>query len=426
MRASVTLSVRAGDRTRHDYRFTEPGTCLVGRAPDCGVRIGTDDSRVSRLHCLLDLDPPEVRVRDLGSRNGTYVNGVKVDECSLAHGDEIRIGRTMLRVSVTAPAPSGLTSCRHCGLAVPGTGSGNGETICGACRRTPRAVLIDLLNRVSNGDAGPKAAHGYQVLREIGRGGQGVVYLARHESSGELRAFKVLLSEAAVDPYARNGFLREIENTRALRHPNIVEFRDSGALGAAFFLACEFCEGGSVDQLTVPLPPERAVKIALGVLDGLAYAHDQGLVHRDIKPQNILLSGPVSARVPKLADFGLAKAFENAGLSGHTRTGSLGGSVAFMSRPQVIDYKFAKPEVDVWSAAASLYWLLTGSAPRRFPARTDPVMVVLSETAVPIRERAPSLPRRLAAVVDEALVDSPRIPIGTAAELRRALSDALP
>jgi len=144
-------------------------------------------------------------------------------------------------------------------------------------------------------------------------------------------------------------------------------------------------------------------------------------VHRDIKPQNILLAGSVA----KLADFGLAKALESAGLSGYTHTGSIGGSVAFIARPQVLSYKFAKHEVDVWAVAASLYWMLTGSAPRNLPTGSDPIAVVLSEPAVPIRERVPAIPRRLAKVIDEALIDDPHIKLCTADNLRRALQNAM-
>jgi serine/threonine protein kinase len=249
----------------------------------------------------------------------------------------------------------------------------------------------------------------------------------------------------AVEQFARDGFLREIKTTRALEHPNVVAFRDSGCSGATFFFAAEYCDGGSVDRLMAEsggtLAVEEAVEIVSQVLDGLAYAHSaeipgapltdgslgvsRGLVHRDIKPQNILLSGTGSTRVPKLADFGLSKAFDQAGLSGHTRTGALGGTVVFMARQQIINYKFAKPEVDVWAVAATLYNMLTGALPRDFPAGADPIMVILRERAVPIRERDRSIPQRLAAVIDEALIDNPQIAVQTADELKGALQDAL-
>ncbi|MET8130012.1 serine/threonine-protein kinase [Streptomyces sp. NPDC005065] len=201
--------------------------------------------------------------------------------------------------------------------------------------------------------------------------------------SEELVAVKVLLSGVAVDPNVRAGFLRELETTHALRHRNIVGFRGGGASDRQLFLTCEYCAGGGVDELVARrggrLPVDEAVPITLQALAGLEYAHTapvparladgsvvtaSGLVHRDVKPHNLLLDADGTVKV---ADFGLAKAFEKAGLSGYTRTGAVAGSVAFMPRPQLIDYRNTLPAVDVWAAAASLYWMLTGAAPRDFP-----------------------------------------------------------
>ncbi|MGO1051886.1 FHA domain-containing serine/threonine-protein kinase [Crossiella sp. CA198] len=382
MRTTITLS--ADDLVR-DKVFREPASCVIGRSLDCDLRLGTGDKRVSRRHCVLEIDPPEARLRDLGSRNGTRVNGEPVTgETRLLHGDEISVGATVLRFSV--------------GLS------------------------------------------GYELVRTLGQGSQGVVHLAKDLADGALVAIKTLWGEDAVDPKARNAFLREIENTRALRHPNVLEFRGAGAGGSAFVLASDYCEGGSVAELVArrgTLPVAEAVSITLQVLDALAYAHQApipwvsladggsapgvGLVHRDVKPHNIFLTGPADDPIAKLADFGLAKAFDRAGLSGHTRTGALGGSVAFMPRPQIVDYKYAKPEVDVWAAAASLYWMLTGASPRTFPPGEDPVLVVLTDPVVPIRDRDPAIPAGLAAVLDAALVDTPGIAVTKAEELAAAL-----
>ncbi|CAM5624715.1 Serine/threonine-protein kinase PknD [Streptomyces tanashiensis] len=411
MAAEVRLSVAVVGAQSMTFSYGERGTVIVGRAADCAIVASADQRQVSRHHCAFDIDPPTVRVRDLGSRNGTYVNGVRIDgpgsrAHDLADGDEIRVGTLLLRVSSVddgSPAPA-------------------------------------------DGDA-DEQIDGYTIVREIGRGAQGIVYLARQQDSGESLALKVLRPEVAIHPEAVNGFLREIKNTRVLQHPNLVRFRDAGSTGTLLYFACEYCEGGNLAQRVIEqggtLTPAVAIALIRQVLDGLAYAHSaplpavrlsdgttapaRGLVHRDIKPQNVLLSGAGPTPVVKIADFGLAKAFEHAGLSDYTRSGAVGGSVAFMPRAQMVNYKYATPAVDVWASAACLYWALTRSTPRDFPEGTDPLRVVLREPAVPIRKRNAALPTGLAALVDDILaVEDPREGVTPSAqEFRRALEEAM-
>jgi serine/threonine protein kinase len=482
------------------FVFRGPAALLVGRAEDCDLRVPADDRRVSRHHCAFDIDPPAVRVRDLGSRNGTFVNGVRLAPTptpaqtqtktpapapastpfasrpyELADGDEVRLGGVVVAVS---------------------TGAGH--------RRPdghPRP-------------AGDARIGDYTLVRELGRGAQGAVHLARHGPSGELRALKVLRPDAVLRPELVHGFLREINITRTLRHPRLVAFHEAGSTGTRFFLACEYCDGGSLARRVAerggPLAPEEAVALILQVLDGLAYLHGRHateaatdtapeatdtateaamdtateavgdsatteavgdsattgavgdsatgalaaaaaeavteavpsaagsaagpapagtdrLVNRDVKPQNILLTGPRTEPQVKIADFGLAKAFERAGLSGYTSTGALGGSVAFMPRSQIVNYKYAAPPVDVWAAAACLYWTLTGATPRDFPDGADPVGVVLREPVVPVLRRTRTLPVRLAGLIDSVLADGDAggRTVPSALEFGRALREAM-
>jgi len=411
--ASVTVAVHTGAAVE-EYVYQERATCDVGRSAECGIRIADRHRGVSRRHCRLDIDPPRLRVRDLGSSYGTHVNGVRLGrltEQPLVHGDEIGIGDVRLRVAVE---------------------EGPDEVEAG---REDRAA------------PGPTGVPGYELIRELGRGSQGIVHLARHVDTGDLVALKQVLATGTVDENARFAFRREFESIRALHHPNIVEFRGGGDRQNAFFFACEYCRGGDLERLAArhggTVPVAEALSVVRQVLAALGYAHQaalpgarrpdgaataaRGLVHRDVKPANILLAGTGSDARPlvKLADFGLAKAFEHAGLSGHTRTGALAGTIPFTARPQLVGYKYAGPEVDVWATAACLYWMLTGATPRDFPPNKDPIAVALREPVVRIKDRDPSIPAPLAEVIDEALADSPRITIRTADELAEALRDVV-
>jgi serine/threonine-protein kinase len=505
MPARITLCVTRGKLLGKEFTFEDRTTCLIGRSPDCQVQLPSDDDHrlVSRHHCLLDINPPDVRIRDFGSRNGTYVNGTMIGrraahqgaeegarlvfpEKDLKDGDEIELGKTVFRLAVVLPtlcawcgaevadedrstAESGagvrcracqnmdgptrtftpssqtVTVCSQCGRDVSGEAAAGrrGDYVCEACKQDP-LQLVERLLAGAGAASTPVAIEGYEILRELGRGGMGAVYLARQVQTGEQVAIKVMLPRVAADERATQLFLREVENTRLLSHPNIVQVRGHGNSGGAFFFLLDYCDGGTVTQLVRDrdgrLSPEEAVPIALQALAGLEHGHAVvvpnarradgqpavgGILHRDLKPSNILLCGSGPGRVAKIADYGLGKAFDQAGLSGLTQTGQVSGTPAFMPRQQVINFKYAKPEVDVWALAATLYFMLTGVPPRDFPDDEDRFRIVLETPAVPIRRRNSDLPARLAEVIDEALLDKPAIPFKTAAVFRQHLEAAL-
>lgn len=430
MTSSVTLRLVKGrlegaEPGLTEYVFDERTTSVLGRAEDCVPRLPNDERHrtVSRHHCLLDINPPDARIRDFGSLNGTYVNGRKIGqraagqtpeqgaaaasaEHDLSHGDEIRLGDTVFRVEIR-----------------------------GARQRTlvltdPGAMAKRLVDLARDGDQGLAPIAGYTLIRELGRGGMGAVYLAHHQNAGSDVALKVMLPRVAASTDARARFLREVELTRALRHPNIAALYDAGYAGGTFFFTTEYCAGGSLDVLLARrggrLDAGEAVRLACQVLEGLEHAHGRGVVHRDLTPQNILLGDTAGAPVAKVGDFGLAKAFDQAGLSGLTRTGAVAGKPVYMPRQQVINFRNVTPAVDVWALAACLYNALTGAYPRDFPPGRDPWQVILQTAPVPIRRRDPKVPKPLATIIDKALTESPRIGYQSAADLRQALLTAAP
>jgi serine/threonine protein kinase len=170
---------------------------------------------------------------------------------------------------------------------------------------------------------------------------------------------------------------------------------------------------------------DEAKPIMLQALDGLAFAHTRGVVHRDLKPGNILLIGSKPNRKAKVSDFGLAKNFEQAGLSGLTLTGTFAGTPYYMPREQVVNFKHVKPVSDVWSVAATFYNLLTGWLPRDFPKGKDPLLVVLDGDVIPIRKRDAGIPKPLATVIDRALHTNPRSRFQDATAMKDAMAQAL-
>ena len=270
----------------------------------------------------------------------------------------------------------------------------------------------------------------YDIQKKLGEGGMGVVYLVKHKKSGRLAALKVMLSKVAVNADAKQGFLREIANTRALKHPNIVEFLGNGVEKSTFYFLLEYCQGGSLYNLMQhrggSLTQAEAGPIMLQALEGLAFAHKQGFVHRDLKPPNILLSGCESQWMAKIADLGLAKSFINAGLSGMTMTGGgYAGSLFFMPHEQVVNFKYVKPVSDVWSIGASFYNMLTGNFPRPIKPGQDPVEVILNGDIVPIRQRYPQIPQDVGTVIDRSVAQDPKDRYQTAGDMLNALAKVL-
>jgi serine/threonine protein kinase len=158
----------------------------------------------------------------------------------------------------------------------------------------------------------------------------------------------------------------------------------------------------------------------LDALKGLAHAHQQGFVHRDLKPQNILLSNANA----HISDFGMAKNFQQAGLSGMSLTGTFAGTPLFMPREQFINFKYVKPVSDVWSLGATFYYLLTGLFPYPFTEKRDPIDVILNEQIVPLGKRDGSLPKALCAAIDQSLAIKPQERYGSAQEMLVALTHA--
>jgi serine/threonine-protein kinase len=183
-------------------------------------------------------------------------------------------------------------------------------------------------------------------------------------------------------------------------------------------------DAGKVLAERGPLEVGTAVRIVCQMLAGLAHAHAEGFVHRDIKPSNVLIGRGGRRRVAKLADFGLARAYEASRLSGLTMQGELGGTPAYMAPEQITHYREVKPAADQYSAAATLYKLLTDRYPHDLPVGVGlpPQLIHISTVdPVPIRSRRPELPEALATVVHAALRREPGERFADVTAFRQAL-----
>ncbi|MDT5121142.1 MAG: eukaryotic-like serine/threonine-protein kinase [Acidobacteriota bacterium] len=429
----VTLRVLSGPHAGRSFIFDQHDTFLIGRSDTAHLCL-PEDRFFSRNHCLLEIAPPRCFLRDLGSTNGTYVNGQKVQEAYLRNGDRIQGGQTVLAVEVSAeqlqptqyaghvelpPTQPAIVmvECLNCGARDQAEAASPDERLsflCEDCR-------VELRKR-------PQPIPGYEMVKVLGRGGMGCVMLARNEQTGETVAIKTLLPEVAVSDQALRRFMREIDVASSLQHPHIVRFIDRGTNKGVVYLITEFVEGADAAKLADArggrLPFQETVTIISQSLDALAFAHSHGYIHRDIKDQNILVSGTWPDYNSKLTDFGLAKSFTQTGMSGVTMAGDVAGTFTYMPPEQIRDFRNVRPISDIYAMGMTAYSLLTGTvaldiSPRANVAET--VKAIFEKPIIPVRQRVPEIPEAVATVIERAIAKDPAQRWPTAEAMRAAL-----
>jgi serine/threonine-protein kinase len=267
----------------------------------------------------------------------------------------------------------------------------------------------------------------WRLLRLLGEGGMGAVYEADSTHGEGKRAIKLLHQEFVKEDQILQRFYAEAQATRALIHPNIAQVLDSAtAEDGTPYLVMELLVGtplATYMEQGNAIPPSHAIPIIYGVLQALTVAHNQRLVHRDLKPDNLFLVRDArGAMVVKVLDFGIAKVMDVAGGMGQkTRTGVLLGTPGYMSPEQIKNSKGVDPRTDLWSVGIILYEMLTAKQP--FPADNEFARLtsVLTEDVVPIEKSAPQL-AAWAPFFTRALAKEPAQRFQTADEMAQALS----
>jgi len=288
-----------------------------------------------------------------------------------------------------------------------------------------------LRSQNAGGDlVGSIIADRYHVMKKLGEGGMGAVYLAEHVKMGRKSAVKVMNPGMANDPDAISRFNREAANASRINHPNVCAVYDFGETpDGMIYLAMEFIEGPSLTKVISDagaLPPRRAADITRQAADALAVAHDMGIVHRDLKPDNIMIAaGRDGTDIVKVVDFGIAKA-ANSEAQKVTKTGLVVGTPEYMSPEQLAGDKL-DGRSDLYSLALVAYNMLTGKLP--FPADTvqESMIKRLTDEPLPLATSKPetSWSPEVQAVMDRALARDLASRYQTAAEFGRDLVRAV-
>jgi len=242
----------------------------------------------------------------------------------------------------------------------------------------------------------------YRILRRLGQGGMARVFLAQDESLHRPVAIKVLADRHSQDPHFIERFQREARSAARLNHPNIVQVYDHAQVGGVSYIVQEYVEGETLKELIrreAPLDARRAITIGLQILAALRVAHQQGVIHRDVKPQNILVQPDGKVKV---ADFGIA----NAGESDMTEAGSIVGTAQYLAPEQARGLPVGPP-ADLYAVGIVLYEMLSGRVPFEGDAAVTVAMRHVQEAPEPLGDRNPLVQPELEAIVMRALAKNP-------------------
>ena len=265
----------------------------------------------------------------------------------------------------------------------------------------------------------------YEVLRELGAGGMGWVFLGRDVALDRKVAIKVIAPQLATESNARERFLREARTVAKLRHPNIVAVHAAGDTDGILYFVMEYVEGESLRDFLARetrCDDAHAARILIDLAEALEYAHQQGVIHRDVKPENVLLDKTTGRAL--LTDFGVARAFGAAGGDAddtRTGTGFVIGSPRYMSPEQAAGERTLDGRSDVYSLGLVGYEMYAGAAPFSGSSPMAVLTKQLTERPVPLAERSQVVPPHIAAAIDRALAKDPNERWRTAAEFAAAL-----
>lgn len=422
---NISLNCLAGPLKDQTFPLRDGVVFIFGRHAKATFSLAADPA-ASHLHFLVDTSENRVRIIDLGSTNGLVINerhmGGKqgtpfTDFVRLKSGDTILAGACLFRLSVdeepaTAnPAPSSGGTERHPAPDRERLASGRLTAIMQK-DISARLAAREREKTRTHQDNGLPAIAGYTLLEQIAVGGKSLVYRAVKDDTGAAAAIKAITPEWLEKPRAMEVFRREVDITKQMRHVNIIRYLGDGVSGGRPYIAIEYVDGGSLEDLLAASPGRRletdqAVPLFLQLLEAVAYMHSLSFVHRNICPRNVLFDlrrgGSLAV---KLTDMGLASRASTGGPVEFPPILLAGGEPACMPPERLTDPNRVLPESDVFSAAATFFHMATGVPPYEFGDRGENETIIAGLTRS-LADMRPDLPGRASEVVGRALSHIP-------------------
>jgi len=416
VRAAVVLL--QDDKPVSQFAANGDQPLVIGRSADSVIQI--HDSKISRHHCEIRCTPDGYFVRDLGSKNGTFVNGARITEARLRNNDRIQVGLGHLLFRCEAheepegPGPQVAPPhlCASCGKTIPLDALGSARqtqsrVYCGPC-----VAACPLLGLVVGR---------YEIVQPIGKGSIGAVFKADQLSMGRLVALKLLFEELTGNAEAIGRFLRDARSSGQISHPNIIRIYDMNQADGRYFISMEYAQGGDLGsalQRQGPLPVRQVIEHMATACGALAHAHGAGIVHGNVKPNNLLLTRD---GILKVADLGLARSLHVAGLSTLSSTSLALGSVLYMAPEQVTDATAADARSDVYALGVTAYRLLTGEFPHQVTSVTELARLFHTQKIRSIRSYRDDCPADLDAAIARAMAPDAARRYQSADEFRDSL-----
>ncbi len=455
------LVIRNGWQVGSVVYVPEGRSITIGRVETCDLVLG--DGRVSRAHCRIENDGKSMRVYDLHSMNGTYVNSMRIDVAELTPGDELRVGDTLMAAeparpteAMSPPPKAAEAQPPNPAATLPGenpkqmtkfpkqeyavrtseyqavgyTPSASRPTqqpeaesflishkFCEKCGRViPRKEIAEGKVREQSGkfyctrcdsEYIGRVIGQYKILEKLGEGTVGVVFRAEHVTVKRVAAMKVLFEQLTQNKLSVERFLREARAGAVLNHPNIVQIYDAGEDHGVYYIVMELVAGRSIDDIVReegPLSVPRVLEIAIQIGKALQFAHQKKMVHRDLRPGNVLLSVD---GVAKVIDLGLAKSLEREDFQGLSTTGSGVVMPNYAAPEQIFRQKDVDHRADLYSLGATLYFLLTGEPPYRANSPREFIEMISMEALLSPKEVNPDVPDELCQLIEKLMRKDP-------------------
>lgn len=464
-------------------------TIVLGRGTDTHCRI--HDPSISRRHCQITNCAQGLLIADLGSSNGTFVNGQPISHwVALNNGDQIVLGQNQIEIlgaTPNVPQQSFVQGGQYsqagnfmqsqaghigqnmhnpmqgsmAGMNMHGSmGAGNMQQMgnpqmgsmagmnmhgsMGAGNMQQMGHQMGSMAGNMNAMAGSMAGHmgsmgsmgsmagmtgtqmggmppmqqqqldfdphmveGYVIESKLGQGAFGAVFRAVQQQSNQVVALKTVRPQLVQNEKDIARFFREAKAGAALVHPNIIRIYDAGESRGCYYIAMEYVEGRECGKLIEQygrIGIGYSLRVGIQIANALQHAFEQSIVHRDIKPENILVTSQGQA---KLVDFGLAKNFQQAGVSGLTAPGEGMGTLAYMPPEQLDNALMADQRSDIYSLGATIYHMISGNRPFNEKTTRKFIMKILNKMPTPLSELNPSVPQHLEEILEKAMAKDP-------------------